>query len=392
MVLLNLHLRKFGDALPHTCKGATSNDLLLISAPLLPLLKRAWVDTQSHLFHAPFFMELHLPQTRLTFQAWRMPESWVEFQPQTDKVEMAYAAHRGSVQQTIAAAASQDDVSKAFGGWAKAWEASVHQALKWQNEADSVRFPSAGLPKKVWTVCSADASQMPYPAANEGGPPWHETGQANCDPPPRPPQSYPHLWLHQPFPAPVFHQLRNEWIAILRAPGYGIGFAQWILRVQCTISLSHISVWRSTLRALKPRATQRYLSNSLTVCWPVSWQFSKKSGYTASPLTFFRPMWHASPSELTRGHGTPTAHNHAVVSVESPAEASSYLCYVQLLGAPSDILQVWEQSLPRITQRPRFGSHLRTALPSSTGMPEGNPMSVACQGCHGMVDPRSHYC
>ena len=40
----SLHLRKFGRALPRTCKGATLNDSFLINAPLVSL-PRSWNST-----------------------------------------------------------------------------------------------------------------------------------------------------------------------------------------------------------------------------------------------------------------------------------------------------------------------------------------------------------
>ena len=59
------------------------------------------------------------------------------------------------------------------------------------------------------------------------------------------------------------------------------------------------------------------------------------------------------------------------------------LWLMQMLGCPSKPLQLRGQCLQDVERLPRFQAHLGVALPSQNGVPEGDPMSVACQAALG---------
>ena len=81
---------RFGKSLPNTCCGATAHDSMLLSQSLFPLLQHAWVDTDGHLFsaHAPVHVTLSVPRLPLSYQAWRLPDSWEALDPDPTFVEV----------------------------------------------------------------------------------------------------------------------------------------------------------------------------------------------------------------------------------------------------------------------------------------------------------------
>ena len=72
--------KKLLKTLPHTCRGATSFDTILIPPQLQPLLIDAWVS-QDKLFdsHDPLTLKFSTHGQSFDFEEWRRPKSWTFF-------------------------------------------------------------------------------------------------------------------------------------------------------------------------------------------------------------------------------------------------------------------------------------------------------------------------
>ena len=128
---------RFGKSLPNTCCGATAHDSMLLSQSLFPLLQHVWVDTEGHLFsaHAPVHVTLSVPRLPLSYQAWRLPDSWEALDPDPALVEASYARLAEGFTASVEAIGTQQELSVAFRTWAQHWEQAVDTSLRQQHAA-----------------------------------------------------------------------------------------------------------------------------------------------------------------------------------------------------------------------------------------------------------------
>ena len=239
---------RFGQQLPPTCRNSTRHDSVLLPRVFQPLLQKASVDVDCHLFdsHAPVLLDFRLPQHNPCKQVWRKPTSWMEFEPDAALAQQCYVLTRGDVQQSLDACASREDLDAAFALWASVVETSVDFAVQQAHSADPLRCPVARLPRQAKGRCvyrEVKAQALPVTAPN-----------ARCGDYSPPDEALSHRSRHkvkqvrrlQSFqrrlasarslahtrspPDAAVAALCQEWAAILAARGYPPCFGQWLLQ------------------------------------------------------------------------------------------------------------------------------------------------------------------
>ena len=248
--LHSLVRERFGIALPPTCRGSTSHDSVILSSSLVPFLDTAWVDVDSNLFdaHSPVYVRLRAPHMQPQYQAWRLPDSWEDLAPEVEAVSAAYDRDGAAVLQAAEAATTQDQLASAFLLWARTWGDAVHDALRAQHLADPLRHPAPGLPRRCRGRCVPRVKKtrlvpQPMKAARHGDFfPNEEPLTIRAKQRVRQARRLQTLlrglrsalrrWGGlRLMPAAVLRQLRGEWHACLRAPGYGRPWRLWMLSV-----------------------------------------------------------------------------------------------------------------------------------------------------------------
>ncbi|CAE7340139.1 unnamed protein product [Symbiodinium necroappetens] len=207
---------RFGQQLPPTCRNSTRHDSVLLPRVFQPLLQKASVDVECHLFdsHAPVLLEFCLPQHNPCKQVWRKPTSWMEFEPDADLAQRCYIQSRAGVQQSLDTCASREDLDAAFAQWASVLETSVDFAVQQAHCEDPLRCPVARLPRRAKGRCvyrDVKAQALPVTAPN-----------ARCGDYSPPDEALSHRSRHK---------VKQEWAAIQAARGYPPCFGQWLLQV-----------------------------------------------------------------------------------------------------------------------------------------------------------------
>ena len=235
---------RLGVALPPTCKGSTRHDTFLLPALLQPLMCRAEVLADAHLFdaHAPLVLTFALPHAYPARLQWNLPRSWVQYNPDRVVVSSAYSASAPLLRLAISRCQTTQDVDAAFLMWAKENEQAVSTAIAHAHSLDPLSQPLLSLPKMARGRCQPRCRK------------WRRVPQAvRCarDGDYNPPEEAASIqarrlvkqvrrlqtfvsgrtkYEHAPN-RELRHQLQQEWHAICRATGFLPSFPQWLLRV-----------------------------------------------------------------------------------------------------------------------------------------------------------------
>ena len=248
---------RFRITLPATCKGATRHDTVLLPPVMADLALTAQVEADCFDFdaHSPLVLSFKLPTQAPCRPLWRKPRTWMDFRPDADKVEQAYAAKAGTLDICISKCSGRDDLEEAFQKWAQTLESAVDSAVRQQHQEDPVTFPAVCLPRNARGRCEYRiAKKRPLQATA----PRARAGDYN--PPAEPLTVKARARTRQARRLQTFVsslrtaerqarvqepsvnlQLANEWRAITKASGYGSGFPQWLL--QCAHFHEYHAPW-----------------------------------------------------------------------------------------------------------------------------------------------------
>ncbi|CAE7477234.1 unnamed protein product, partial [Symbiodinium pilosum] len=132
--------------LPATCRHSTKNDNVLIPPFLQPLLQRADVLTEAHLFdsHAPLLLTFSVPYAYPAVLHWKLPRTWANLQPKQADVAAAYASHQPLVLQQVCSCTTTIQLQAALQHWAQCVEWSVDTALAAAHQQVGVKPPNGG--------------------------------------------------------------------------------------------------------------------------------------------------------------------------------------------------------------------------------------------------------
>ena len=141
--------QKFGSVLPHTCRGATSNDSFLIHPMLVGLIHDMQVCHDLAMdSHSPLKIEFNIPNIAPSVMKWKMPESWAQFPLDLVKLRECYdeIADQADFENKF----QNTDMSpiEALQLWSNAVERTVDRTMQLQHRIDPTKFPNKGLPKK----------------------------------------------------------------------------------------------------------------------------------------------------------------------------------------------------------------------------------------------------
>ena len=241
----HLNQCKFGFQLPPTCNGVTRNDTYLFH----PLIAQRVVEIKvqmEHTFepHVPISVVLDLSMKIQKPLKWDIPKSWVEFGPLVDNIASAYEFTRKNIDISISPA-NDKDIEQLFLDWSQSVEQAVDYALRWQHQLDPVANPVSSLPKTHRGRCSPRRLVSPHENFSPGGDrfggynPKYEIFSLRCRHKVRQTRRIASLIRafksalvnHGPLHPchPCWRQLCHEWLAILKAPGYGNAWYKWIL-------------------------------------------------------------------------------------------------------------------------------------------------------------------
>ena len=143
--------------LPATCRHSTKNDNVLIPPFLQPLLQRADVLTEAHLFdsHAPLLLTFSVPYAYPAVLHWKLPRTWANLQPKQADVAAAYASHQPLVLQQVCSCTTTIQLQAALQHWAQCVEWSVDTALAAAHQQDPSKHTVPRLPKSARGRCQA---------------------------------------------------------------------------------------------------------------------------------------------------------------------------------------------------------------------------------------------
>ena len=225
--------------LPPTCKGATNFDSLLIPAFLQQFLVKCDVMADSHLFdsHSPFGAHFRFPRSNPPNLCWRLP---LKLCPKD--VATAYSAGRQAVEEirTVSPAAS-------FGSSLRVWAAVVEESVsdavgRLRCREPDLNWPQS-LPRAYRGRCllrqrtTKEIPRLPRNARHGEPQPLAEATSV-CS------RQKLRQWRRlrvlqqgvskfRSLPnSPTDYQvrcLRQQWCAILQAPGYRGSFSEWAL-------------------------------------------------------------------------------------------------------------------------------------------------------------------
>ena len=230
--------------LPATCRNSTKHDTVLLPPFLQPLLQRADVLVDAHLFdsHAPMLLTFAMPYAYPALLHWKLPRTWADLQPEPQEVAKAYSTHQPLVLQQIGDCANPADLQTALQQWAQTVEWSVDAAISLAHKKDPSKHPVPRLPKSARGRCQGPTTRWQrLPQAARSGrrgdyaPPDEAVSiqarmmvrqvrrlQTSCRGRDK---------LERTADTTLAAQLQQEWLAIIRGKGFPPNFPQWILRV-----------------------------------------------------------------------------------------------------------------------------------------------------------------
>ena len=217
-----LWARVTGAPLQQTCKGCTRKDFVYVSAELLPLVARVWVEHDWFPDHSVLFAQIHLPSAPLARPVWRMPRT----RQLSAAVQRAIPRPSPGLLQAVQDAVQPDDRFSAI--WA-AYEDCVSRALTSEGQ------PPLGTAERgrgaTVNVHIRRGQAAPLRKARAGEVEHAFFGQN---------QRYAH-WFRQlrrlqalcqairkasDQPHAVLHRA-STWRAVLTAPGFPSSFTDW---------------------------------------------------------------------------------------------------------------------------------------------------------------------
>ena len=227
-----IYFRLYGQQLPPTFQEATRNDVAIFSPTIVPFVTRVWVDDQ-HLVagHNPLCFEFTLPDTSLHRQQWRLPKTWISFQPKPDLIAKHFQVPDFS---------NQDHPLQV---WSTAVEKAVHSAIQEESSKDPAQ-ETIGLPKSHRGRCQPfKITKTPLPRTVK--PAWEDHYTPNIDQAPirikqltkqmRRVQSLKRRLVKWETDSSLdqqyWDQLWQEWMCIVRSKGLPGGFLAWISNI-----------------------------------------------------------------------------------------------------------------------------------------------------------------
>ena len=230
--------------LPATCRQSTKHDTVLIPPFLQPLLQRADVLTEAHLFdsRAPLLLTFSLPYAYPAVLHWKLPRTWTALQPKQTDVEAAYASQQPLVLQQVQSCTTTVQLQAALQHWAQCVESSVDTALAAAHQRDPATHKVPHLPKSAKGRCQAPERR------------WQRLPQAaraarcgDYNPPEEAVSIQARMMVRQvrrlqtycrgrekfarTADAALGAQLQQEWSAIVRSKGFPPDFPRWILTI-----------------------------------------------------------------------------------------------------------------------------------------------------------------
>ena len=238
----------YEDTMPHTCRDVTSPDQVVVSADLQAFVTAIEVDKQKNFSdHDPILYQLLLPVDPPMKTSWRLPQSWLPFQPDPDIFEQQF--HRLALQNNLplknADVVEIPPLPDALELWARVAESAVDATIRQQHQQDPQRFPQKHLPKKCrGRLHPRKIKQKPF------GDVIRSACQGQYDPPGEAVNIQLKLVVRQTRRVqslyfrmekilrtqPEIHsqqlqQLMQEWKAITTAKGFGPSFPRWCCQI-----------------------------------------------------------------------------------------------------------------------------------------------------------------
>ena len=234
-----LHQELYGVPQPMTYQQATAPDVLLFHPMTLPWLQGISVDQSGWVpGHHPLTVALKIPMTSTLTQKWRKPGSWLPYEPNPDDFAKAYIRNP-CPSQILANVAEAPSI--ALKSWSTHVEKAISGALALQHEREPLKQPFTSLPKKCRGRCNIPKIiQTPLQKAIRRGwagqfTPEIDIGTMKLRQWTRQVRRLQSLrfQIQKAHSNPVNHQAyalqqAQEWLAILKAPGFAPSFPRWL--------------------------------------------------------------------------------------------------------------------------------------------------------------------
>ena len=241
-----------GLELPCTCKGATRFDTFLLPPVLLQFFHGADVLQDAHLFdsHSPMRLHLRLPGAQVPRWIWPLPKDFTDILAGSAGLDSNYQRQALAVRAAFAPDVPEHQDGNKVRLWAATVEEAVHATIRDQHRASGQKQLFSGLPRSFRGRCRDVERKRACPprlsrAGRQGDPePFDEdttvlgrqrlrqlrrltTFQQGFH------KHFAGLFrgAYAPDGWPV--SLHREWRAIVRASGYGVSFADWVLQWPC---------------------------------------------------------------------------------------------------------------------------------------------------------------
>ena len=234
----------YSQDMPHTCREVTSPDQVLISSDLQRYITAIAVDKQKAFSdHDPVIFHLRLPIKPPMKSVWRLPQTWLTFQPDTDLFETHFVrlALQNNLPLTTDSQVELQPLPDALELWARVTESAVDATLREQHSKDPIAYPQKYLPTKCrGRVQPRKIKHKPY------GDVIATSCHGQYDPPGEATSIHLKLVVRQTRRVQSLYyrmhklalissqltdvqlqQLLQEWAAISKAKGFGTSFPHW---------------------------------------------------------------------------------------------------------------------------------------------------------------------
>ena len=232
--ITKIHHHLYGVDMPKTYQEATTRDLMYFSTEIAGLITDIQVlkDTEFP-GHCPVIVELSLPLGGITKQMWRVPQNFMELAPSPVLLEHEY--------NSLPSLILQEDAMENLQRWTHKVERAVDKAIQTQHKIDPITQPNKGLPKNYQGKFSPSALRT---AAFRSFAPKARVGDFEPDVEIRSiiatqqvrqvrrlqslRRRMTKLATYEEVWDKTWQELQQEWKAVLKAPGFGQSFVQWI--------------------------------------------------------------------------------------------------------------------------------------------------------------------
>ena len=230
--------------MPPTCRETTSPDQVIISSELHQYVSAVLVDKQKMFSdHDPILYQLHLPINPPMKTIWKMPQSWLPFQPDSTIFDREFVrlADKYQLPLTPESAFEIPSLPDALELWARVTESAVDATIRQQHLLLPEKYPQKHLPKKC-----RGRGQPRYIKSKPFGDSLRSACQGQYDPPGEATNIRLKLVVRQTrrvqslyyrmskisqdttiVHAHHYEQLLQEWAAITNAKGFGKSFPHW---------------------------------------------------------------------------------------------------------------------------------------------------------------------